>query len=109
MDSPKVDPYFACMTTNHRVTLIGPAESEISEPDSCTTAMLDSRRESGIERITGRTSSKTNTRFSLDYLCQESVSNPFSTFYTTADSVESPDLYSKTVVLNYIHNQDGKK
>lgn len=109
LESPKVEPYFACVADERPVSYIGLAESEICEIESCTVEMLGSRTTSVSQRIIERTSVKTNTKLSLAYLCEENALNAFSAFYTTADIVQSPDLYSKTVVLNYIHNQDGKK
>lgn len=109
LESPKVDPYFACVAADRPVSYIGLPEAEICEVEPCMAEVMGNRSSSISQRLVARTGTKTNTKISLAYLCQESVSHAFSTFYTAVDNVQSPDLYHKAVVLHYIHNQDGKK
>lgn len=82
----------------------------ISE-DACTNQMIGIRSASFVREdiLRGCFSSKRNLERLTFCLHSNIPSHVFSKFIATANLVQSSKSDKKTVVLSYIHNQDGKK
>ncbi|MDE5908825.1 MAG: hypothetical protein K2H52_08845 [Lachnospiraceae bacterium] len=82
----------------------------ISCEEACTTEMLCIRGISGIRQYVSRnTHARKDAKAVLEYLWEDSHLHFYSDFLTAAGSVLSFKSCPGAVVLNYIHNKDGKK
>ncbi len=84
--------------------------ADISSEEACTTEMLGIRGISSIRQYVGRrVQSRKDAKAVLEFSYENSQLHLYSGFYAAAGSIAFPKLCSGAVVLNYIHNKDGKK
>lgn len=82
----------------------------ISSEEACTTEMLGIRSISSIRQyVSRRVQSRKDAKVVVEFLYEDSQLYLCSGFFAAAGSVAFPKLCSGAVVLNYIHNKDGKK
>lgn len=92
------------------VSGIGMAVTVLSEVDVEPTEILCTRNSvTGSQIVAQITSGKRTIKLSTAFLCMVVFSLLLSNFYQTERVTEFPKLYARTVVVNYIHNTDGKK
>lgn len=86
------------------------ADEVISDVDMQVTEILCTRNTVSSSQIAAQIiNSRKETKLSMVFLCVAILSLLLSNFYTTESVVQFPELGTRTVVLNYIHNTDGKK
>ncbi len=109
-ENVKADSVFVYTTDSSSDSYLCSSEDAILAQEVCTTEMLGVRTASNMQQIANRvTNNKRELRFLLVFMCVVAVLQLFSNFYTTVDILQLSKRQSKTVVLNYIHNIDGKK
>lgn len=82
----------------------------ISDEEICTTEMLGIRSVFNVRQFVNRNlCTRRNVRASLVLLGTDAGLHIYSNFFTSAGIVWCPRLCLQTVILNYIHNKDGKK
>lgn len=92
------------------VTCLEVADEVISSVDVQVTEILCTRNTASSCQIVAQiTNSRKVIKLSMVFLCVAVFSLLLSNFYTTERVVAFPRLGARTVVLNYIHNTDGKK
>ena len=111
LESVEADSSFALQTAVQTTASIGSSNHEILCNESCTIEMLGIRGTSYAVSVAKRSNHRTDIRFraSILLLCVEKCAQNFSNFHIAANAIQFPELYAKAVVLNFIHNQDGKK
>lgn len=109
-ENVKADSIFVYTTDSSSDSYLCSSEDTILAQEVCTTEMLGVRTASSMQQLANRvTNNKRELRFLLVFMCVVAVLQLFSNFYTTVDILQFSKRQSKTVVLNYIHNMDGKK
>lgn len=120
IDQVKADSVFLCPKTES-VGLIrelsGTCSQITKEPDSVIsdvviepTQILCTRNTISSQQIAAQiVNSKRVIKLSMIFLCVAVFALLLSNFYAAERVTEYPTLCMRTVVLNYIHNTDGKK
>lgn len=93
-------------TSNH---LLSSANENTSEAEVCTQEMLGIRESVFIGSTIRRVLSKRNTKNALSLIFAILLLQVLSNTYLTVANVYSYQAQGHKVILNYIHNQDGKK
>ena len=103
------DSFFSNCTLGHHIdSLILEAEEQIFTSDACTQEMLGIR-ESTLVRAVKCIRNGMNRKGTLTLLCKKLSPQTKSFLYRTVEKVRFQRTLGKTVIINYIHNQDGKK
>lgn len=85
-------------------------DTVISSEEICTAEMLGIRNISCIRQFINRSiCSRKDTRASLGFLSADAQKHLCFYFFTAAGILQLSKFCLNVVVLNYIHNQDGKK
>lgn len=111
LENTQADFSFALTKTAQPTSTIGSLSKEILCNESCTIEMLGIRSTSYALNAARRTNYRTDIRVraSVILFCVDKFTQNFSNFHVAVNALQFPELYGKTAVLNYIHNQDGKK
>lgn len=110
LENVQTDSSFACAAARNITSYMTSQDMEIVKSEAYTTESINVRNTSYVQQRGNRSSqSRRVMKGSMEFLHINQESQIVSNFYTAADMVQLPELYSKTAVLNYIHNQDGKK
>ena len=94
---------------SHTTSKITSVQEKIINSDSCTVEMLGLRNASGIIHVAKQFSGRWEANASLFFVCMDNLSQGMHNFFIAVNIPQFPELYPKAVVLNYIHNKDGKK
>lgn len=105
----KADSFFASSSDSKKVCLSDTINEELAYVESCTEEMLGHQSVANVVSAISNLRLKTENGESLAFLCVDILVPNTIYFYVTEDTVFSPEKHCKTVTLNYIHNQDGKK
>lgn len=105
----KADFLFEYMSPGQVQSRMVSQDAVICNDHFCTVEMMSGRGISFVEQAVVRPGFRAGVRLSLILLYAAAVLFFFSLFHAAVYTIQSSELYSKTVVLNYIHNQDGKK
>lgn len=109
IDEVKADSVFLCpeIVAEESIGLTGEVLSEVDvEP----TEILCTRNSITSSQIAAQiTNSRRVIKLSMVFLCIAVFSLLLSNFYAAERAAEFPRLSTRTAVLNYIHNTDGKK
>ena len=109
VDEVKVDSFSVCPQTVTGV-MAEQTNAVIAEVELETVQLLCVRNAISSSQIIAQISNSRRTiKLSLVFLCVAIFSLLLSNFYTTERVAEYPRLSARTVLLNYIHNTDGKK
>ena len=84
-------------------------DAALTEITVCTLQMLGIRTTSCIQQVISRTFQNDTVRLASNYLYLCIVLYLFLRFYSTVCTVPFLKSYGQTVLVSYIHNQDGKK
>lgn len=104
-----IDSFFSnCTLGPHTDSFILRAEKQIFTSDACTKEMLGIR-ESTLVRAVKCIRNGMNRKGSLTLLCMELPAQTKAFLYRTVEKVRFQRAFGKTVIIKYIHNQDGKK
>ncbi len=101
-----------CDDYNAALKCIDSDEAVLSQPDSCTAEMIGIRNSAGISKVVSNYSTYRKTQkvdcysFTAD---SDESSTSYNSFYKLLYTVQIPKICFSTVLLNYIHNKDGKK
>lgn len=98
-----------CTSVDPTMLYIPALDAEICSNEICTTEMLGVRNISYNNSTVCRTGCKIDIRGVLACLWEGIGTHIFSNFHFAVNTIQFPELYSKAALLNYIHNQDGKK
>lgn len=105
----KADPVFVCPQTAV-ITGTEAADSVLTEVGVEPTELLCTRNATTSSQIVAQiTNSKRTIKLSMVFLCVSIFSFLYSNFYAVEGVVEYLQPGARTVVVNYIHNTDGKK
>ena len=94
---------------NHTTSKITSVQEKIINRDSCTIEMLGLRNATGIIRVAEQFSGRWEVNASLFLVSTHNLFQSLHNLCVTVNIPRFPELYPKAVVLNYIHNKDGKK
>lgn len=109
VDEVKADSVFLCPQTAV-ITNVGKADAVLTDVVVEPTELLCTRNSITGSQITAQiTSCRRTIKLSMVFLCIAVFSLLLSNFYTAERITEFPRLCVQSVVLNYIHNADGKK
>lgn len=108
-DEVKADSFFPCpevaVLTSERT-----ADAVLTDVDVEPTELLCTRNSITGSQIAAQiTSGRRTIKLAMIFLCVAVFSLLLSNFYMTERVTELPRLCARTVVVNYIHNTDGKK
>lgn len=103
------DSFFGYTTVSHSEATIDAYNTTLSETTACTSEMLGVRSLSFVQQFANKSTQRVAIRLVLDYMHIDCILHIFSNFFLTAHIVQFRELYSQTVLVNYIHNKDGKK
>ncbi len=111
LENVEADSSFALTQTAQTASMIRSLDYEVLCNESCTIKMLGIRDTVYALNASRRTNYRTDIRVraSVILFCVDKYTQNFSSFHAAVNAIQFPELYSKTAVLNYIHNQDGKK
>ncbi len=106
----KADSFLEYASFNGAEASIEPCHTAISHGEICTSEMLGIRNVSNVRQFVNRSiCTRRVVRASLELFGADDRLHLYSDFYTAAGSIQYPKLCLQAVVLNYIHNKDGKK
>ena len=106
----KADSLFLFTSEEEPLSYVGTCDVAISDTNLCTTEMLGLNHLSYVGQFANKTAySKKNIQVSLEIFLTDAGSGSLSNFFETVHAVELHKLCHRFVVLNYIHNADGKK
>lgn len=109
LETIETDSFFACNFTESNIFYVGTAKAVVLEPEECA---IENIGEKGLlyvqQDVKQYTQNRKIQRNSLKLLRAEEV-QLYSDFFSTAGYVQPLNQDRKTAVINYIHNQDGKK
>ena len=94
---------------NHTTSKIAPVQEKIINSASCTAEMLGLRNATNIVRVAEQFPSRWEGNASLFFVCIYNLHQSRHNFLITVNIPKFPELYPEAMVLNYIHNKDGKK
>ena len=115
VDEVKADSVFLCPKSNNVVSLNGLSDvynrhMVLSDVEIVPAQILCTRNTINSRQMIARIiNSKKVIKLSMFFLCVAIFALLLSHFYTAERVIEYPKLCMRTVVLNYIHNTDGKK
>lgn len=101
------DSLFDYTTVTHSIPYIGTYDDIITDAAICTTEMLGVRTISYVQQ--NKSPQRIAIKTAFDYLPVDYISQIFSNFFLTVHVVQFRNLYSQTVLVDYIHSKDGKK
>lgn len=104
----KADSVLSCATEHQNNANIDSQDVAICDGEICTTEMLGVRCASHIHNESVSLS-KTYEKISFVCISSDVFSKCFTKFYMAVNIVQPTEVYSKTAVLHFIHNKDGKK
>ncbi|MBQ8278788.1 MAG: hypothetical protein IJZ23_03010 [Roseburia sp.] len=109
VDEVRADSVFACPNVSV-ISYIEVTDAVISEPEVQVTELLCTRNTISNGHIIAQImNGKREIKLSMLFLCMAVFSLLLSNFYTAERVVEIQKNGIRTVVLDYIHNADGKK
>lgn len=103
------DSLFDHTTVTHSIPYIGTYDDIITDAAICTAEMLGVRTISYVQQFANKSPQRVAIKTDFDYLPIDYISQFFSNFFLTVHVVQFRDFYSQTVLVDYIHNKDGKK
>lgn len=103
------DSLFDYTTATHSIPYIGTYDNIITDAAICTTEMLGVRTISYVQQFANKSPQRIALKTAFHYLPIDYISQIFSNFFLTVRVVQFRDFYSQTVLVDYIHNKDGKK
>lgn len=109
LNNTKADSLFEYVAESTTTSYIDSLDQERLYNESCTIEMLGVRNTVSILGTIKRSVEKWEGRTSLIVLCIEDMSFQFSNFHIAAITTQCFKGHGRAVVLDYIHNQDGKK
>ena len=105
----KADPVFLCPQTAV-ITSTETVDSVLTEVGVEPTEILCTRNSVTSSQIAAQiTNGRRTIKLSMVFLCVAIFSFLHSNFYTAEREINYPKLSARTVVVNYIHNTEGKK
>lgn len=105
----KADFLFECTAAQREYSHIESQDAMICNNYICTVEMLSGRGSSFIEKTVSHYGCRAGARIFFLFLYAAAILYIFSYFHAAMHMIQFSESYSKAVVLNYIHNQDGKK
>lgn len=110
LENVQADSSLAYIVNNTPIAHTISQETEIVKSEVYTTENLNIRNISYTSQLGNRNMSNRKVmKKSMECWHMRKELQSISNFYTTADVIQLPELCGKTVMLRYIHNQDGKK
>lgn len=109
LEITKADSVSAYSVESHPVSQISSVQKKIINSDSCTIEMLGFRNASGVIGGAKQFSGNWEVNASLFLVYVDNLYQSMHNFSVAINIPQFPELYPKAVVLNYIHNKDGKK
>lgn len=109
LEETKADSYFGCTSESTGNLYTDSQNSQIINRESCTTEMLGLRGASYVKNVKNSSDNRNELRTSLFLAYVDEGIHRLSSFHAAACTVQFPELYRRAVVLNYIHEKDGKK
>lgn len=103
------DSFFGYTTASHSEATIDSYNATLSETAACTSEMLGLRSFSFVQQFANKSMTKVVVRFAFNCMLIQCILHIYSNFFLTAHIVQFQKLYGQTVLVNYIHNKDGKK
>ena len=103
------DSIFDYTTVTHSSPYIGTYGNVITDATVCTTEMLGVRTTSYVQQFAARSQQRIAVKAAFDYLPVDHISQIFSKFFLTVHIVQFRDFCRQAVLVDYIHNKDGKK
>lgn len=109
LDEVKADSIFLCPQTAV-ITGLETADTVLTDVDVKPTELLCTRNSITSSQIAAQiTNIRRTIKLSMTFLCVAVFSLLLSNFYRAERIVEFPRLSTRTAVLRFIHNTDGKK
>ena len=105
----KTDSIFSCAYDDSSASIIYSLNDDGSHPTVCTIEMLGSRSTLSALKPNRRSQETIGVKLHLCLSLQSNhLQNPLYT-YMAVSGQPSADAFSLTVIVTYMHNQDGKK
>lgn len=98
-----------CVTEHHSNAVITEQNNVLTETALCTAEMLAARTIACIRQIENRAFQRVSLKPVFGCLYLQITSYIFSKQYFSVSDIPFLKLYGQTVLVTYIHNQDGKK
>ncbi|MBQ4523723.1 MAG: hypothetical protein IJA10_12335 [Lachnospiraceae bacterium] len=106
----EADSMFVFTSEEEPLFYVGTCDVTISDTGLCTTEMLGLKNLSYVGQYANKTTySRKNFEVFLEFLCVDADLCSTSIFFETVNAVSFHKLRNHFIVLNYIHNADGKK
>lgn len=109
LNNTKADSLFERVAESTTTSYIDSLKQEGLNNESCTIEMLGVRNTVNILGTIKRSVEKWEGRTSLVLLCMEEMTSQLSNYHIATITMQFLEGHGRTVVLEYIHNQDGKK
>lgn len=109
IEKDKMDSLVNYASKTHTTSRICTVSEKLINSVSCTIEMLGLRNATCVVGVAKQFSDNGERRSSLLLEYVENLFHNRYYFYTTFHIPQFPEIYPKAVVLNYIHNKDGKK
>lgn len=103
------DSLFDRTTVTHSTPFISPSDNKLTDTTACTIEMLGVRTISYVQQFANKSSQKTAIKTAFDSPVPDYIWHNLFNFFITVRVVQFRTLHSQTVLVNYIHNKDGKK
>ncbi len=110
LESVQVDSSFACTVVDNSISYLSSYEVTISETKVNAAELVGVRNPSYVEQLANRSICNRKTeKVSMEFLRIEEEIQSFSNLFAATNQVQLSKSYGRAAVINYIHNQDGKK
>lgn len=110
LEQPQTDSFLSFSEKNNAVSYIDSYDTENVKDESCTLEMLGIKNNTAYAKNIGKkTNLHPDAKVSLDFAAGGAISSVLRKVRSEVLEVQLPKLRSCVAVVNYIHNQDGKK
>ena len=108
-DNTKLDSLFSYKNYSNVTSTLNSSDSLLANPEVRTEEISGSRVVANSIKSERRSDEKNNSKTDLYLVFWETFPQNFTTFFNTIVSEFHNGIYSNAVIINYIHQKDGKK